>query len=288
LPGAATFTEEFTAGKEDLVRAKDVLAYLRSLNGGWLDLERTVDTFKSGDPEAEVRGIAVSWMSTTEALRAALEAGCTLFVTHEPTYYDHHDDHGARVFDYEGTRTKRAAVEESGITIIRCHDLWDQMPAIGIPDAWGEALSLGPAIGGEGYYRVYDVSGETAGDVARQVAARTVQYGQEAVQLIGDPETPVHRVAIGTGAITPLFGYIHDFGEAHGLDLAICTDDGFTYWREGAYALDTGLPVIIVNHATAEEPGMMRLAERLATQFPDVPVRFIPRGCIYRLVTGDE
>ena len=266
------------------MRAKDVQAYLRTLNGGWVDLEKTVDTFKSGDPEAEVRGIAVSWMSTTAALRTALSADCNLFITHEPTYCDHYDDHNGWTFSFEGTRAKRAFIEESGLTIIRCHDLWDQVPTIGIPDAWGEALALGQAVGGEGYYRVYDVSGRSAGDVARQVAARTRPYGQESVQLIGDPEAQVHRVAIGTGAITPLFGYIGDFGEAYGLDLAICADDGFTYWREGAYALDAGLPVIIVNHATAEEPGMMRLAEHLRARFSDVPVHFVARGCLYRQV----
>lgn len=266
------------------MRAKDVQTHLRSLNGGWVNLEKTVDTFKSGDPESEVRGIAVSWMSTTEALSAALARQCNLFITHEPTYYDHYDDLGGWVFGFQGAREKRAFIEASGITILRCHDLWDQMPGIGIPDAWGKALGLGQPVGGEGYYRVFDVRGRTAGDLARQVASRTQPFDQEAVQLIGDPATPVHSVAIGTGAITPLFGYLHDFGEAYGLDAAICTDDGFTYWREGAYALDTGLPVIIVNHATAEEPGMMQLAEHLRAQFPDVPVHFLARGCIFRLV----
>jgi putative NIF3 family GTP cyclohydrolase 1 type 2 len=94
----------------------------------------------------------------------------------------------------------------------------------------------------------------------------------------------VSRVAIGTGAITPLFSYIDLYEAAHGLDLAICTDDGFTYWQHGAYALDAGLPVIVVNHATSEEPGMMRLAEHLADQFPGVRVHFIPQGCLYALI----
>jgi len=260
--------------------AKDLQTYLRSLNGGWMDLETTVDTFKSGDPEAEVAGIAVSWMSTREALARAAELGCNLFVTHEPTYYTHHDDLGSPVFELAGSREKRAFVETSGMTILRCHDLWDQVPEIGIPDAWGAALGLGEAIDGAGYYRVYDVAGRTAGDVARQVAERTRALGQEAVQLIGDAEAPVSRVAIGTGAITPLFGFIRDYS----VDLAICTDDGFTTWQHGAYALDAGLPVIVVNHATSEEPGMMRLAEHLQAQFPNVPVHFIPRGCLYRLI----
>ncbi|MCU0520850.1 MAG: Nif3-like dinuclear metal center hexameric protein, partial [Anaerolineae bacterium] len=109
------------------MRAKDVQVYLRSLNSGWVDLEKTVDTFKCGDPEAEIRGIAVSWMSTTAALRTALAANCNLFITHEPTYYDHYDDPKGWAFSFEGTRAKRAFIEENGLTIIRCHDLWDQV-----------------------------------------------------------------------------------------------------------------------------------------------------------------
>ncbi len=264
--------------------AKDLQSYLRSLNGGWMDLDRTVDTFKAGDPEAEVTGIAVSWMSTRFALARAVALGANVFITHEPTYYNHHDDPQSPLFGLQGVRDKRRAVQESGLTIIRCHDLWDQVPGMGIPDAWGAALGLGDAVAGEGYYRVYDVAGRTAGDVAQQVAARTAGYGQEAVQLIGDPGQPVTRVVLGTGAITPLLQYVSDFDP----DLAICTDDGFTYWQDGAYALDAGLPVIVVNHATSEEPGMQRLAEHLRQRFPDVPVHFLPRGCLYRLVTSQD
>ncbi|MGC9349477.1 MAG: Nif3-like dinuclear metal center hexameric protein [Anaerolineae bacterium] len=264
------------------MKARDLQAYFRSLNGGWMDLDETVDTFKSGDPEAEIRGVAVSWMSTTAALKEALAMDCNVFVTHEPTYYNHHDDPAHPVFQLEATQQKRDFIEESGIVILRCYDLWDQVPETGIADAWGAALGLGDAVAGEGYYRVYDVSGRTAGDVARQVATRTARFGQEAVQLIGRADTPVSRVAIGTGAITPLFLYIQDYD----IDLAICTDDGFTYWQHGAYARDTGLPVIVVNHATSEEPGMHSLADHLRRRFPDVPVHFIPHGCMYTLVVS--
>jgi putative NIF3 family GTP cyclohydrolase 1 type 2 len=266
------------------MRAKHLQAHLRSLNGGWVDPEHTVDTFKAGDSETEVAGIAVAWMSTRRALEQALALGCNVFVTHEPTYYTHEDDAAHPTAQLPVAREKRSFIEESGLVIIRCHDLWDQVPVMGIPDTWGFALALGEAVGGEGYFRVYDVSGRTAGDVARQVALRTGLFGQEAVQLIGDPATPVSRVVIGTGAITPLFEVIAEFGESHGVDLAICTDDGFTYWKHGAYALDAGFPVIIVNHATSEEAGMGALADHLRAQFPDVPVHFIREGCMYQLV----
>jgi putative NIF3 family GTP cyclohydrolase 1 type 2 len=260
--------------------ARDLQAYLRSLNGGWMDLDKTVDTYKSGDPDTEVRGIAVSWMSTTWALKQALDLGCNVFVTHEPTYYNHHDDPASPIFDLPGVREKQQFIEESGLVIIRCHDLWDQVPGIGIPDSWGAALGLGKAIDGKGYYRIYDVSGRTAGNVAQQVATHTRAFGQEAVQLIGNPDKPVTRAAIGTGAITPLFNLVREYA----IDLAICTDDGFTYWQHGAYAIDRDIPVIVVNHATSEEAGMINLAQHLREHFPDVPVHHIRQGCVYQLI----
>ncbi len=269
------------------MRAKDLQSHLRSLNGGWMDPDHTVDTFKAGDPEEEVQGIAVGWMSTRRALEQALALGCNVFVTHEPTYYTHEDEPDHPTGQLPVAREKRAFIEESGLVIIRCHDLWDQLPGRGIPDTWGSALALGKAVGGEGYFRVYDVSGRTAGDVARQVAQRTSHFGQEAVQFIGDSEKPVNRVVIGTGAITPLFEYMSRFGESYGVDLAVCTDDGFTYWKHGAYALDANFPVIIVNHATSEEAGMGALADHLRAEFPEVPVHFIREGCMYELIHPD-
>ncbi len=182
--------------------AHDVREHLKSLDGGWVNWDDTVDTFKIGDPSVELTGIAVGWMSYTGSLKQATELGCNLYVCHEPTFYNHHDtDEG--VFADAGVQAKRDWLEDSGMVVLRCHDLWDQIPRIGIPDSWGEFLELGEAIDGEGYYRVYDVSGRTALSVARQVAARTQRLGQDTVHLLGDGDAAVTRVVIGTGAITP-------------------------------------------------------------------------------------
>jgi len=263
------------------MKARELREYLQSMDGGWVNWEQTVDTFKSGDPETEVRGIAVGWISYTWALRKTLELGCNVFITHEPTYYDHLDrDEG--VFRYESTRDKRNFVEESGLVVLRCHDLWDQVPGIGIPDSWAQQLGFENSVGGEGYYRVYDVAGRTALDVARQVAARTRELGQDAVQLLGPEDAPVTRAVIGTGAITPFAHFL----DAYQADLAICTDDGFCYWRDGALAIDMGIPVIVVNHAVSEVNGLKLLADHLAEKFAELPVHFIPQRCMYRLVEG--
>jgi putative NIF3 family GTP cyclohydrolase 1 type 2 len=263
------------------MRAREVQAYLQSLNTGWVNPDQTVDTFKAGDPESEVRGIAVGWMSYSGALERAVELGCNLFITHEPTYYSNLDDYPA-VSNLRVASDKKRFIEASGLAIIRCHDLWDQMPGIGIPDSWAEFLGLGKAIDGEGYFRVYDVSGKTALQVAEQVADRVKPLGQEAVQLIGPAEKQVRRVSVGTGAIINFLGMVRTYH----IDLAICTDDGIHYWRDGAYAIDAGLPMIVVHHHTSEEAGMVNLAKRLKAQFPDIPVHHLPQRCMYRLVSG--
>ena len=259
--------------------AQDVQDYLQSLAGDWQYPPDTVDTFKAGDPKAEARGIAVGWMSYTWALQRALELGCNVFVTHEPTYYNHRDNDPA-IFRLPGVSEKRRFIEDNDLVIIRCHDLWDQIPDIGIPDSWGQLLKLGRPLDSSTHIRIYDVAGVTAGELARKVARRTALYGQPGVQLIGPLDKVVQRVSIGTGAITPYLDCVERFE----IDLAICTDDGIAYWRDGGFAIDMDIPIIVVNHIVSEEIGVQRLAETLSRRFPTVPVHHIRQRCMVQLI----
>ena len=260
--------------------AQEVQEYLQSLAGHWQYPENTVDTFKAGDPNTTVRGIAVGWMSYTWALRQALDLDCNVFVTHEPTYYNHRDD-DPDIFRFAGVREKRRFIEKNELVIIRCHDLWDQMPQIGIADSWGRLLDWGRSVNGDTYVRIYELKGETAGEIARHVSRCTAIYGQPGVQLIGSADKHVHRVSIGTGAITPYLECIERFD----IDLAICTDDGIDYWREGAFAIDMEIPIIVVNHHVSEEIGVSSLAEQICRRIPAIPVHHIKQRCMYRLFT---
>lgn len=264
------------------MKARELREYLMSLDGGWVDREQTVDTFKAGDPEADVRGIAVGWMSYAWALKRAVELACNVFVTHEPTYFNHRDDDEA-VFRFPAARAKRAFIEGSGLVILRCHDVWDRLPGMGIADSWSAALALGEPVTGEGYFRVFDVAGRTAGDVARHVAERTRPFGQDVVQLVGPPDRAVSRLAVGTGACTPFLDLI----ERYEADCVVCTDDGFCCWRDAAFAIDAGLSAIVVNHAVSEEPGMIRLANHLRERLGDIPVHHVPQRCMYGFVAAE-
>jgi putative NIF3 family GTP cyclohydrolase 1 type 2 len=263
------------------VRAKDIQAHLRSLNGGWVDVHKTVDTFKAGDPGTVVKGIAVAWMSTTGALQEALEMGMNMFITHEPTYYEHWDNDPA-MFEIDGVAAKRKFIHESGIVLLRCHDLWDRYPGIGITDGWAEFLGFSDPVGSASYIRAFDVSDRTAGDIAHQVAKKVAPLGQDAVEFIGSETQSVNRIAIGCGAATPFTRYLKELKA----DMALCSDDGFTYWRDGALAIDLDIPVVVVNHAVSEEYGMKLLADHLAKRFSQVPVKHIPQRCMFKLIRG--
>src|SRR5260370_934516 len=55
-------------------------------------MQQTVDTFKAGNPETEVKGIAVTMMATLDVLQRAAAAGQNLVIHHEPTFFNHQDE----------------------------------------------------------------------------------------------------------------------------------------------------------------------------------------------------
>jgi putative NIF3 family GTP cyclohydrolase 1 type 2 len=175
---------------------------------------------------------------------------------------------------------KRAFVERHALSIVRCHDLWDAYPDLGVPDAWGRALGLGRAALADGFLRVYEIEPTTAEAFARRVARAVAPLGQQAVQLIGPAEAEVRRVSVGTGAITPVRRALIDLG----VDLAVCTDDGIAYWRDGALAIDAGVPLVVVNHPVSEEAAMIHLADLLRERLAPLPVYHLPQRCMFRLV----
>ena len=67
-------------------------------------------------------------------------------------------------------------------------------------------------------------------------------------------------------------------------DVLLLTDDGTRLWESGQWAVDSDTPVIIVNHSTSEEPGMMTLSRYIQRAFPEVKVIHIPVGCIYKTI----
>jgi len=262
------------------MRALDILEHFLS-RSPWVNREHTVDRIIVGDPQLEADRCVVTWMASRQALERMVDRGIRLMICHEPTFWDHGNDRPTAETD---SQAKLAFIKDHGITILRNHDCWDLWPEIGIPWAWAQHLGLPgrPAAGAGGYEHRYDIPARTFGEFARQVAARCAPLGEPRVQAVGNPETPITRIGIGTGCGCHIPNYVN-----MGCDCAVVCDDGSCYWAGIQRAADSGLPVLRVNHGTSEEPGMVTLTEYINTRLPGLRAEHLPHGACFTLV-GDE
>jgi putative NIF3 family GTP cyclohydrolase 1 type 2 len=247
--------------------------------GDWVDWENTCDQFLVGDLEAEVEGITVSWMPTFRNLERALDLDCNLFVTHEPLYVSEADI-SKFIGPEDAWVRKKRWFDKTKMVVYRCHDFWDDYPEVGIHSAWAKWLGFdGKPLIQRRFYEVHKVKEEILGQLTRRILEKVKPLGQEVALIVGDPNQTVSRIALGTGAITS-YRQMYDMNA----DVLLLTDDGTRLWESGQWALDMGVSLIIVNHSTAEEPGMKTLANYIHKVFPQVKVEHLPVGCIYKTV----
>jgi putative NIF3 family GTP cyclohydrolase 1 type 2 len=258
------------------MKAIEVYKHFES-KGTWVDWNNTCDQILWGDGETAVNGIAVCWTTNMNHLKEAKNNNCNLFICHEPLYHYPDSSPDSSPGEYE----KKEFLKNSGLVIYRCHDFWDVMPELGIVDSWSKFLGFdGEPSAKARFYNAHDLpSGMKLKDLIGQIANKVKVFGQDVVNYIGDPDTIVTRIAVGTGAIT---GFRQMFSLK--ADVLLLTDDGTRLWESAVWSVDAGVPIIIVNHATAEEPGMINMAKYLQEQFL-VPVHHIPQGCLYRSLT---
>ena len=78
--------------------------------------QRTVDTFKAGDPDKPVTAVAVTFMATYDVLKQATQQGCNFIITHEPTFY-HGQDDTSQLDPDPVIEAKRKFIKDNNLTI---------------------------------------------------------------------------------------------------------------------------------------------------------------------------
>jgi putative NIF3 family GTP cyclohydrolase 1 type 2 len=233
---------------------------------------KTVDTFKAGNPDTPVRGIATSFMGTLDVLQRAAGAGKNLIISHEPIFYNHLDltkDIAADPI----YRAKVDFIEKHKLVVWRFHDHWHARQ----PDAVyaGLVKLLGwDSYGVDREQMFYALPRTTLGALASAMQAKLKTQG---IRVIGDPSSPVSKVALAPGAAGPG----PQFAAMPQADVYVCGEA--TEWEGIAYARDTIAAgqhkgMILIGHVVSEEPGMGMCAEWLKQLVPEVPVEWIPAG----------
>jgi putative NIF3 family GTP cyclohydrolase 1 type 2 len=230
---------------------------------------QTVDTFKAGKPETEVRGIATTGMATFDVLRRAAKAGRNFVIAHEPTFYNHQDDTAALQGDATYT-AKQQFIADNQMIVWRFHDHAHALRPD--PLVAGSARALGwSQYASPTNPRLHVVPQTTlralAADVARQLKGR-------AIRVAGDPEMKVSRIMLGPGwgvpALTP------DFDVAVGGEMPEA--GGNTEYALDAIALGQAKGVIVLGHMLSEDFGMKEVGDWLRGFLTDVPIDWIAAG----------
>ena len=248
-----------------------------------LDRAHTVDRVIAGNPDQEICGVAVCWMPCSKALIEAKELGANVVVTHEPTFYDHFEQRKETVHPRlaEAKIVKERLINDLGLTVIRCHDVWDAIDEVGIPFEWAKFLGLRQVHKIAQYMHLYKVEKQQAVEFVHKVASKTASLGQSTVGFYGDSERMIEVVGIGTGCYSDAL-QLFDLGA----DLAISVDDITRSWIVGEYAQDTGNPVIVVNHGVSESCAMEALSVQVQATL-NVPVYNLAQGVSYSEIRAD-
>jgi len=158
--------------------------------------------------------------------------------------------------------------------VLRCHDVWDSWPGIGIRDSWADWLGLTERVAESDHpwHAGYAIEPVPLRRFARMVAEKIAPLGEDSVSVLGDPERIVSRPALGVGCGGPDKDMV-DLGA----DVLIVCYDGASYWATRERLVELGAAVIAVEHGTSEMPGMMNLAKYLRETFSELTVHYLDR-----------
>lgn len=267
IAGQSLFGQNSLTAQQIVERIQGELA---KLGVNWR--EQTVDTFKGGDPQTPVRGIATTVMSTLDVLQRAAAADKNLVITHEPTYYSGSDDTNDLLQDELYLR-KIKFIMDNKLVVWRFHDHWHAKKPDGMP------VGVAKLLGWSQYQvpdreRSYVIPEATLEAVAKHIKS---SMGIKTLRVVGDPATKISRVAISPG-YSNLQASLRTFPNN---DLFIVGE--VREWEGVEYAFDAmtaGMAkgLIVLGHTISEDPGMDEAADWLRTIVPEVPVEFIPAG----------
>lgn len=263
-----------TSAPKPALTAQEVVDRIKAHVGiPWMT--QTRDTFKAGDAQTPVKGIAVTMMATLDVLKRAAANGQNLIITHEPTFFDDPDKSETVPLGEkdEVLAEKRAFIEKNHLVIWRFHDHQHRMAS--------DQVELGNAhkLGWETYQDpsnqyLFTLPETTVGKLAEEVKRR---FGISAVRVVGDREMKVTRVALSPG----FAGAKREIGALEMPDVQVLLAGETREWETVEYVADAVTEgrhkaLIVLSHVPSEQSGMEECVRWLKTFVNEVPIVFVP------------
>jgi len=251
--------------------AREVVAAIQGHAGVPWKAE-TVDTFKAGNPEMRVTGIAVTMMATLDVLQRAAARGKNLVITHEPTFYNHLDRPEGMEKSDAVWKEKREFIEKNGMVVWRFHDHWHLRKPDGILAGVVQALGWEKYQSAENPH-LFTVPEITLEKLAAEVAKR---LDTPVVRAVGNPEMKITKLALSPGAA----GFER---ETHALEMEnveVLLVGETREWETVEYTADAATEgrkkgLIVIGHVPSEQAGMEECTRWLKTFVKEVPIEFV-------------
>lgn len=242
--------------------------------------QETVDTFKAGNPDDVVTGIATCMFVNVETLRKAVANKCNLIIAHEPVFYNHLDKTDFLAND-PVYQKKNEYIKQHGLIIFRFHDHIHQTVPDGIYMGMVEKLGWkANQMDKSMFYFKFDE--QTVGAFAKKLQD---QLKGSQLRIVGDPKMHFTNVALSVGA--PGSQSHLNFLNSNNTELLVAGEG--QEWETYQYVLDASMmgmkkAAIFTGHIPSEEAGMEYCAKWLKTFIKDLPVIYIENGPAYQSV----
>jgi len=260
------------AAQEKKPTAREVVAAIQEHVGvPWKT--QTVDTFKAGNPETRVTGIAVTMMATLDVLQRAAAKGENLVITHEPTFYNHLDRPDGMDESDAVWKEKREFIEKNGLVVWRFHDHWH------LRDPDGILLGIVQALGWEKYQSKENAHLFTMPEITLEKLAVEVAKRLETpvLRVVGNPEMKVTKLALSPGSA----GFQRETQALEMDNVEVLLVGETREWETVEYAADAVTEgkrkaLMVIGHIPSEQAGMGECARWLTTFVKNVPIEFVP------------
>jgi putative NIF3 family GTP cyclohydrolase 1 type 2 len=246
--------------------------------------EDGVDGIFAGDPQTEVRGVAITFLPNIYVLEEAARRDLNFVIGHEPIYYHHpwnypkgddyqipapEDDLRDKMNTIPG-KAKQKLVKEHDLVFYRLHDAWNDFPDRGMGPPFEKVLGWQGKRHTQDAW-IYDIPPTPLEALATDVGRK---LGKNGIRFVGDPQHIVKRVSLDWGS--PGAIEILKRGLRYGTDTAITGE--VIEWRDIEFARDVGIALILAGHHATETPGMRYFYDWLVERRPDLRIEYVDAG----------
>ncbi|GGF77565.1 Nif3-like dinuclear metal center hexameric protein [Alteromonas lipolytica] len=264
-PGLAQASPALTA--RDIVERIKKACAEQGIN--WSD--KSIDTFKVGNPDTVVTGVISTFSATIDVMRQAVAKGANFIISHEPIFYNHMDDTSALKARQDPVYlAKTGFAEANNLVVWRFHDHFHRLTPEPVTTVlynrlgWDKFPSQG-----QGFSRSFEHPEVTLKELA-DIFAR--QFPSGSVRFVGDPSQKISRVSLTSHSIS---GVINTFKLSDaGVSAEVREWDSVEYTRD-ANELGLNKGLVLIAHERGEQFGMKYIVPWLSSIVTELPVTFI-------------